>query len=391
MADDELNERLLPLLSHYLPEGSERSPAGELRDILALPPSVREAIIARLEAIARFDKEPGTASADAEAARLGMKRRNFYNLVARLRLDGPIKALSPSKTGYRRPSALEPGLGDLVEQTIGNVLRGDPSSSATRVIEAVRSECDLHQIKPPSDRTIRLRLAALQAKNIAPLAGDALLGREILIDQTAAAFVLTGEEERLGLINVVADVGTRLILAVGVGQCGKTDSGLARLLLDWETRRSTLPWDRFENVIWPETIEWIVPDELADEARQWSRNAALSDITALTTTKGERRHGRRLTAVLGRKLGWLDFLPRRTEHALVPASEAAAKFPRLEANEAQAAIAALATAWNEKLASASPLHRQDSNNHGLGWVFGSLETMLRHSAEWHALLHATKR
>ena len=82
---------------------------------------------------------------------------------------------------------------------------------------------------------------------------------------------------------------------------------------------------------------------------------------------------------------------KAAEHALVPASEAAAKFPRLEANEAQAAIAALATAWNEKLASASPLHRQDSNNHGLGWVFGSLETMLRHSAEWHELLHATKR
>lgn len=393
-------KRLMSLLTDHIPEQSELSVTGELHAILAMPPAVREAVTERLEAIDRFVKNPGSARADAEAKKLRIGRRNFYNLVARVKLEGPSRALSPSKAGYRRRTVLDHEVGDLLENVIAEILSKDPEALTSVVVAAVERECEFQGIKPPSARTIGLRLSALRSEPSSKLSlGDGVLGREIFIDQTAGTFVLVdGETESLGLIAVVVDAGTRLILSIGVAKSEAPDTGYAFALEDWKTRRSRLPFGLFEHSECPERIHWIMPDQFADQAIHWSRHAELNDIAGLATYRGARRHGSRILRTLGSKLGWLRFLPRRTGQGAIP-NAMSGKLPRLDRKSAQEAVALLADTWNHKLASKKAGER---SKHGaareqqikhwagkepwcLSWVFRSIEVVNTNHESWSAL------
>ena len=399
MSNDDIRSRLEALLTDYVPDGPDLTPAGELKAILAMPPSIREAITERLEAIDRFQKDPGTARADAEAKRLGMKRRNFYNLVARLRMDGPSRALSPSKAGYRRGTTLGSDLDNLIESSIAETLSDDPEATASAVIVAVQRKCHSQGIKAPSDRTIRLRLASLKSEPSADLKlGDGVLGREIFIDQSAASFVLEdGPGGTLGLVTLIVDAGTRLILGIGAGSSASPESGLERAVEDWGMRRSHLPYGLFECRVWPDSVHWVVPDKLAEEGKRWQRTAALSELATFVTTEGARRHGSRLLRTIGATLGWLRFLPRNTGDGSIP-DKLSAKLARLDARSAQEAASVLADNWNDNLSlnkagedlSADPQGvAQERSNvgvpFGLDWVVESLQLSVRHAEAWEAL------
>ena len=391
MADD-IRERLEAILADHIPARDDLTPAGELQAILAMPPAIRAAITERLEAISRFLEDPGTARADQEAARLGMKRRNFYNLIARLRLDGPSRALSPSKAGFQRKPTLGDELGDIVERSIAETLSERPEATASMVVASVQRECEFQGIKPPSDRTIRQRLAAHRSDPSAPTLRDNVLGREIFIDQSAASFVLQDESgDSLGLVTLIVDAGTRLILGIGAGSSGAPDSGLKRAIEDWENRKASLPFDLFEWREWPESIHWIIPDRFLDEARQWGRTAAINDVSALLTSHGARRHGGRLLKSIGANLGWLRFLPRSTGEGAVSES-LGPKFPRFDRQSAQEAVAILADAWNDAVARAKGPARGSEGlilraraPYGLEWTFESLRIVCRSAEAWDAL------
>lgn len=406
MMETDLRHRLARLIGDHIPEDSDLTPSGEISAIMAMPPSVREEVVNRLEAIDRFQANPGSAQAEAEATRLGMKRRNFYYLVARLRIEGPVRALSPAKAGYRRVSNLMGELGDIVANVIADTLQKNPECSSSSVITAVAQECALHGIKPPSDRTIRTRLSNARMKPEPGIAlGDGLLGREIFIDQTAAAFLVEkGGTEQLGLVTMFVDVGTRLILAIGAGVSFDPISGLEGALKDWEERRSKIPTQQFVAQHWPDSVHWIVPDDLRDDVMAWVSTATANDVSGLASGQGVRRHGSRLLRSIGSGLGWVRFLPRRTGLREQPAADNPG-FPRLSERAAQEAVSSLADEWNAKIASeASPVpkipHEFDATGrhvgvsqrlpYGLDWVFHSVRITLDHHKNWQSMARRRK-
>lgn len=351
MNEDDLYARLRPLLTRHTPCEGDFSIAGEMREIMVLPPKAREEVVRRLEAVDRFSESPGASTADAEAMKLGMKRRNFYNLISKVKSLGPARALAPRPRNYSKKSHLAPELGDMIEAVVAEILVDDPEAPLKDIVGAVHRECDLKRVKSPSDATISARVSALRSgrgdqDDPKLTLGDGVFGREFLIDVSAASLWLhVNGRLTLARICFVIDVGTRLICAIGVGP--DPDAAFRSAWADLEPGRR-LPIRDFETKDWPETVRWIAPDHYKQESNYWSHTMGLNDVLGLIEVKGARRFGVHATRLLGTRLGWLRLYPRLTSvEDAAPAK--GDQLPILEHAAASEAVVSVADEWNYEI------------------------------------------
>ena len=130
-------------------------------DLTDIDPHQRGEILKRLEAIERFNANPGRATAEREAERIGMSPSAFYGLVKAWNLHRDAAKL-PGARHRRRSQAIDPTLSKLISQ----VAAQNPGARAGDIIFLVRQAAAGRDIDLPTDQTIGNHLRRLRKGSV---------------------------------------------------------------------------------------------------------------------------------------------------------------------------------------------------------------------------------
>lgn len=220
------------------------------------------------------------ALADAYAARLGISRSRFYELVNRLREagEGPL----PAHAALGASRLAEP-LEEVVTGAIKACGRAAPLDMVANAIDAI---CGLRHLAPPSRSAIRRRVVVATgnqqdtAQPTGPVLDDVDLDLEIQVD---------GSAPTIPILTTILDPGSRLILGHSLDIEGDLRQRVAAAL-----RSAMLSADR------------------GGEARPVALQDDVQDriVEALLASRPGRR-GSALIALTGPRLGSVALLTRR--------------------------------------------------------------------------------
>ena len=105
------------------------------------------------------------AVAQNAAAELSCSARHIYTLLRAYRASGgTLSALVPAKpSGGKGKGRLSADLEAIIKTTIEEEYLTPQKRTAQRIVDEVRRRCYRANLKPPADKTVRLRLQALRA------------------------------------------------------------------------------------------------------------------------------------------------------------------------------------------------------------------------------------
>lgn len=333
--------------------GKGRTLEDELTAFLRLPPEKQRVVDRRLAEFARFiGTKRATSDVDAAAARVGMARRNFYRLLAKMEKAGPVRALAPHVPGVTRPSTARTGLPAPIDGALQSFLQAYPETRIARAEEFVRRMAKELRLDEPSASMIRRRVNALRRSSV-DVPSSGLLGASVIVDQTALNLRLPdGGRMEQAIVTMVIDRSTGFILTHDMALGDAAAEGLGKAVI-WGKHSLYRPPPDVPVRAAPalEEIEWVPPFGMEPVARVLEN--AERDGPALKIAKGgERRHGVRIQRAIGDRLGEFELLPRSTEKV----ARAARPFGerKEERRHVLATLRAAVHAWNrqrqEKLA-----------------------------------------
>jgi len=121
----------------------------EKLDLTFVDPHRRQIVAERIEAVQRFNRSPGRASAEREAAALGISAGRFYLIV---------KAWNTHRDASRLPGAnrhrMDARVPDTIRDEIARLIASDPRIIPERVIEGVTAFANARGLDAPSGPTI---------------------------------------------------------------------------------------------------------------------------------------------------------------------------------------------------------------------------------------------
>lgn len=300
-----------------LESGGTWNPESEHERIKALPTSVRNEVVRRLDALVPLlaVSNPGVAAADAAAALLGLSRRNVYHLLMRLKRLPPVDGVGVRGTSVaarRRSDPRGGARGDLLDDAIRDLLRTRPDARLAEFVSRARSAVEGTGQPPPAAKTVSRRLDALRA-GAAAVAGPVC--RRILLDES----VVNVAVDRHGVplvssLGLLVDPDSRLILSWGLSS---VRDGMPA---------TTVAASHLSRYIAGIREKWIVADTLS------SATLVLPEIAASSMPRdsegvidvviaGPRIKGMRLRRVLGAGVGPLLFRPRNKLSTVGPGEE----------------------------------------------------------------------
>jgi hypothetical protein len=283
----------------------------ELGKLQALSPKSRDEALQRLTVIDQFlgTERPTLDDADAQAAKLGIRRRNLYRLISRLRELGPVTGLAPYARSNASNSQAKRGLPAVAEKALCETIIQTPRASLSYLVMRIENACKASGTAAPSMGAIRNRLAEVRRAggiiDKAPFHGRRMFGRRILIDQTAARANAVDADI---ILSIIVDAETRLVIGTGYEMPGQSGVSLKRAISAARRSSSKLVIAPFEAVAAPEELRWVAPDGFEESAKRW----ACDPSTMTAVFSGERRHGQRLLDVLGPEFEGFALTPRAT-------------------------------------------------------------------------------
>ena len=334
------------LFARYLPEG------WSLEDELALfaVQSVEKQRIVeeRLEIFDRYADHPsgGAEVVTASAAKIGVGRRQFFNMLAKLRQLGPTRGLTPGYRNVARKSVARDGLVEPLENYLRKLLTIQADARISQIEIAIQEWAEIEDIPFPGRSAIRRRVHALRRL---PAAHEDIggIGARLTIDQVYLDLsVKDGELDRFAIITLIIDRQTKLILGHAL-TANYSNGGEIKLALDdFGTRiRDFAKTDlstatRIQEVVWvaARDVE-IFADMVTSE-----RFSEINRPTVEVIDTGPRRHGTEILRWIGDRLPPFTFKPMAMERF-----ESTSPQPGIPIDEARLLVRTSVDRWNEEI------------------------------------------
>ncbi len=235
-------------------------------------------VLPKLKEMARFEGMAVRTAQDASAAAvsLGIGQTSFYRLMAAARTMGPVSSLLKADRRRFKPSMRRDGLPPALEAVLCSLLEENPQIRWRDAIPQVRKRATDEGLTPPSEGTVRLRIAELRR---GPPPRHLRAGRSLSLIRTTYQMP-QGEH----WVTALLDDDTDLVL--GIGQSTNYDDALAFFLADARGRIRKLA--NSQGVPFANRIERISLDapELPNWSKRWlgTMKVSLPEADALLTT-----------------------------------------------------------------------------------------------------------
>ena len=297
----------------------------------------RAAILRPLLELEKKGDPIGRAIGDA-AWELGLSKSYTWKLYRRLKEnDARSVALQPGRRGPKPGKGrLAPDVERIISTTLSRYYLVRERSSFLRIWREIRSECDAKGFQPPTRRTVKRRLDAMDQRKViskrhgADVAGQLFAARPgkldvpdpldvVQIDHTKADVFLVDHIDRQPLarpnLTMAIDVTTRVVLGVYVSFDAPSVLSVA-LCLDHCGRRKTVHVPgTLEELTWPTAgIPKAVHVDNAQEFRSRAFKSACEDwgIDVSYRPKGGKHYGGHIERLIGTTMGSVHVLPGTT-------------------------------------------------------------------------------
>ncbi len=328
------------LFARHLSDG--RSVEDELALLAVQPEQKQQVVEHRLRAIDDY-LDPNSAKAgnvDAAAAMLGVGRRQFFKLIAKVRELGPTRGLTPGFRNVDRPSAAREGLEEHLERHIRFLLGIWPNARIAEIAAALRVECELEQIQYPGESAVRRRVHALRRKAASEKGSLGVLGAQITFDQVNLDLSVNDDgENHFAILTLIIDHRTKLILGHGVTARYGIGDGTRLALNDFNERFAELAKYDLTVALDLEELTWIVPRDLETLGMMHDTRPKLEIIHS-----GPRRHGAAILRLIGDRLPPFSFKPMAMERIEVTSPESG-----IPLADARRLVRSSVDRWNEAI------------------------------------------
>lgn len=297
----------------------------------------RAAILRPLLELEKKGGPIGRAIGDA-AWELGLSKSYTWKLYRRLKEnDARSVALQPGRRGPKPGKGrLAPDVERIISTTLSRYYLVRERPSFLRIWREIRSECDAKGFQPPTRRTVKRRLDAMDQRKViskrhgADEAGQLFAARPgkldvpdpldvVQIDHTKADVFLVDHIDRQPLarpnLTMAIDVTTRVVLGVYVSFDAPSVLSVA-LCLDHCVRRKTVHVPgTLEELTWPTAgIPKAVHVDNAQEFRSRAFKSACEDwgIDVSYRPKGGKHYGGHIERLIGTTMGSVHVLPGTT-------------------------------------------------------------------------------
>jgi len=297
----------------------------------------RAAILRPLLELEKKGGPIGRAIGDA-AWELGLSKSYTWKLYRRLKEnDARSVALQPGRRGPKLGKGrLAPDVERIISTTLSRYYLVRERPSFLRIWREIRSECDANGFQPPTRRTVKRRLDAMDQRKViskrhgADEAGQLFAARPgkldvpdpldvVQIDHTKADVFLVDHIDRQPLarpnLTMAIDVTTRVVLGVYVSFDAPSVLSAA-LCLDHCVRRKTVHVPgTLEELTWPTAgIPKAVHVDNAQEFRSRAFKSACEDwgIDVSYRPKGGKHYGGHIERLIGTTMGSVHVLPGTT-------------------------------------------------------------------------------
>ncbi|WP_138069738.1 Mu transposase C-terminal domain-containing protein [Sulfitobacter sp. EhC04] len=283
--------------------------------------------------------EPISAAIGDAAWELGLAKSHTWSLYRRLREnDGRATAL---ELGRRGPQLGSKRIAREVEHLIDASLRRyylvRERPSFLRIWREIRSECEAKGFQPPTRKTVKARLDAMDEKEIvrkrrgakeanktfAARPGRLAVGTPldiVQIDHTMADIILVDYMDRRPLarpyLTVAIDVATRIVLGVFVSFDAPSVLSIALCLDHCVRRKSIHVPGTLEELVWPTSgIPKAIHVDNAQEFHSEAFSSACEDwgIAVEYRPPGATHFGGHIERLIGTAMGAVHVLPGTTQ------------------------------------------------------------------------------
>lgn len=334
------------LIARYLPEGWKLE--DELA-LLAVQPSEKQRIMEeRLQIMDRYINQTsaGVEIVTAAAAQLGVGRRQFFNMLAKLRQLGPTRGLTPGFRNVVRKSVARDGLVEPLESYLRKLLAIQADARISQIEMAIQERAEIEDVPFPGRSAIRRRVHALRRL---PTAHEDIggIGAHLTIDQVYLDLSLKdGELDRFAIITLIIDRQTKLILGHAVTANYGNGEEIKLALDDFGTRirdfaRTDLSTaTRIQEVVWvaARDVE-IFADTVTSE-----RFSEINRPNVEVIDAGPRRHGAEILRWIGDRLPPFAFKPMAMERFASVSPQ-----PGIPVDEARRLVRTSVDRWNEEI------------------------------------------
>ncbi|WP_394651990.1 hypothetical protein [uncultured Sphingomonas sp.] len=202
-------------------------------DLTFVAPERRAEVRRRIAVIERFIAAPGRTAAEACAAELGLRPAQFYNLVRAWRETARPKAIMGPGAPRKKPSRVDQRLLAVIDQTIAENGRAEPSTLIARVARVARARDIPMPNRTTLARQVLSRRPALLVERIRS-------SYDLVVDHTVLDLPVDfgAASAKRPLATIAIDVATDAIVGIAISPGAPRPPATARALLDAMRRGS---------------------------------------------------------------------------------------------------------------------------------------------------------
>ncbi len=283
--------------------------------------------------------EPISSAIGDAAWELGLAKSHAWSLYRRLREnDGRAAALELSRRGPKPGSKrVTREVEDLIDVRLRRYYLVRERSSFLRIWREIRSECEAKGFQPPTRKTVKARLDAMDEKEIvrrrrgakeankrfAARPGRLAVGTPldiVQIDHTLADIILVDHVNRRPLarpyLTVAIDVASRIVLGAFVSYDAPSVLSIALCLDHCMRRKSIHVPGTLEELVWPTSgIPKAIHVDNAQEFHSEAFSSACEDwgISVEYRPPGATHFGGHIERLIGTAMGAVHVLPGTTQ------------------------------------------------------------------------------
>lgn len=275
----------------------------------------------------------------AAAKEMGVSRSSAWGLYRRLKLnDARASALLPKRRGPKPGSRrLSPDVEGIIDRTLRQHFLVREPPSILRIVGEIRAECAAKGFQPPTRRTIKARLDAMDQREVLRKREGAKAARQVFepragrlnverplevvqIDHTLADIILVDHVERKPLarpwLTLAVDVTTRIVLGVHVSFDAPSVLSIG-LCLDHCVRPKPIRVpESLEELYWPTAgIPQAIHVDNGRDFRSEAFRAACAEwgISVEYRPPGRVHYGGHIERLIGTTMGAVHVLPGTTQ------------------------------------------------------------------------------
>lgn len=319
----------------------------------------------RIEAIERHLTGEASTSAEAaaRAAKLGLGKSRFYQMIKDWTVTGSLTAVVPHlKPRKPRRPTLAPEVERIVNQIVCSTLTQNAAASSYEITARVRKACQDAELKPPAAVTIRNRVsqaraalppgsatiptARAQTRTQTALQAPSGPGDMLVLDHIAASYLIlepSQNEPSCAHLMLLLDEYSRLILGHAVS-AGKPSHENARSAAHNAIERlSRPPLCRVSSWCSPTQMRIRRTEPLSLEWIKFVQRLSKSTITVRSEEMTPNLDGAWIRRIIGPSLGAVAFVTSRPR----PTGSEAKPWPTVTLMQFEALVRNAITAYND--------------------------------------------